>query len=60
MKRHHELKSLIIERYWDDSKGFLYDTIQPDGTPKKDMTVNAVIPVFFDIVGCQDPCKERS
>ncbi len=50
IKRHHELKSLIIVRYWDETKGFLYDTIQPDGTPKKDMTVNAVIPVFFDLV----------
>ncbi len=50
MKRYNELKTLITERYWDESKGFLYDTIQPDGTLKKDMTVNAVIPVFFDLV----------
>ncbi|NIA09270.1 MAG: hypothetical protein GWP10_05945, partial [Nitrospiraceae bacterium] len=49
-KRYNELKTLLIERYWDDSKGFLYDTIQPDGTPKKDMTVNAIIPVFFDLL----------
>ena len=54
MKRHNELKTLLIERYWDDSKGFLYDTIQPGGIPKKDMTVNAVIPVFFDLI---DPEK---
>ncbi|MCD6197324.1 MAG: hypothetical protein J7K15_01945, partial [Deltaproteobacteria bacterium] len=50
MKRHNELKTLIIERYWDEVHGFLYDTIQPDGTPKKDMTVNAVLPVFFDLI----------
>ncbi len=54
MKRHHELKTLITERYWDEAQGFLYDTIQPDGTLKKDMTVNAVIPVFFDLI---DPEK---
>jgi GH15 family glucan-1,4-alpha-glucosidase len=57
MGRYNELKSLIIERYWDEAYGFLYDTIQPDGTLKKDMTVNAVIPVFFDII---EPDKAES
>jgi len=57
MVRYNELKSLIIERYWDEANGFLYDTIQPDGTLKKDMTVNAVIPVFFDII---EPDKAES
>ena len=57
MGRYDELKSLIIERYWDEAYGFLYDTIQPDGTLKKDMTVNAVIPVFFDII---EPDKAES
>ena len=57
MRRYSELKSLIVERYWDESHGFLYDTIQPDGTLKKDMTVNAVIPVFFDII---EPDKAES
>lgn len=50
MKRYEELKSLIVQRYWDESTGYLYDYIQSDGTPKKDMTVNAVIPVFFDLL----------
>ena len=57
MVRYNELKSLIIERYWDEAYGFLYDAIQPDGTLKKDMTVNAVIPVFFDII---EPDKAES
>jgi glycogen debranching enzyme len=57
MSRYSELKSLIVGRYWDEAYGFLYDTIQPDGTLKKDMTVNAVIPVFFDII---EPDKAES
>ncbi len=57
MRRYNELKSLIVERYWDEVYGFLYDTIDPDGTLQKDMTVNAVIPVFFDII---EPDKAES
>ncbi|VUT23858.1 MAG: Amylo-alpha-1,6-glucosidase [Candidatus Methanolliviera sp. GoM_oil] len=49
-RRYEELKKLIVERYWDESSGFLYDTIQPNREAKKDITTNAVVPLFFKLL----------
>ena len=49
-RKYEELKDLLIKRYWDEERGFFYDAIKPDGEPSADMTVNAVVPLLFNLV----------
>ncbi|RLE49879.1 MAG: hypothetical protein DRJ31_03280 [Candidatus Methanomethylicota archaeon] len=57
IRRFEELKKLLVEKYWDDERGFFYDTIKPDGLPDASLTINAVVPLFFNLVDYEKATK---
>ncbi len=49
LSRHRELHSLLLKRYWSDELQFFYDTIRPDGSPDKSLTINPAVLLFFQL-----------
>jgi len=50
-KKHDALRPLLVERFWEGNLRYLRDVVASDGSEDLSITINAVVPLLFQLLG---------